>query len=108
MKDLTRITTPFGLLGKKTRKALKHAAMHRGRFDAWIDGKWMDCGTPMLPLVKAVIYRVKPDATNADPHHIFAAVKEWQEARKAQGYGALGAGRRYDNACEVLMSVVPS
>ena len=102
MKDLTKIKTPFVLLGKKTRKALRAST---DQIQVYHDNGWHDIDRPaFLPFCT---YRAKP----ADPiavlsemqeavfksvlgyadiserassiaaaPAIFAAVKEWQEA----------------------------
>ena len=55
MTDLTKITTPFGLLDKETQDALK---AHGGPWEMYT-GKWND--TSRLPaFFDHVVYRVKP------------------------------------------------
>lgn len=109
MKDLTKIKTPFGLLGKKTRNALREHHDAGGEIDCWdYETGWRNCEDPMW--ARNTPYRVKPadpiavlsemqtevfkkvltcDAlikramqseTAATVPAIFAAVKEWQEA----------------------------
>lgn len=133
MKDLTKIKTPFGLLGKKTRKALR---AHGGPYEFYSGGKWRSGENPTWHETYA--YRVKP----ADPiavlsdmqesvfksvlgyaaiservsaassiaaaPAIFAAVKEWQEAREARYVdgAAEEADDAYVNACTALAAIV--
>ena len=107
MKDLTKIKTPFGLLGKKTRKALRAST---DQIQVYRDNGWHDIDRPAF--LPSCTYRAKPadpiavlselqtevfkkvltcDAlikramqseTAATVPAIFAAVKEWQEARE--------------------------
>ncbi len=54
--DLTKITTPFGLLDKDTQERLK---AHGGPYE-WADrGGWCNC--PKAVWAEALTYRVKPE-----------------------------------------------
>ena len=56
MTDLTKITTPFGLLDKETQAALK---AHGGPYEAFQgSGLWAKINDPLWAQVTA--YRVKP------------------------------------------------
>ena len=57
--DLTKITTPFGLLDEETREALK---AHGGPYEYWNSpinpSDWSDVGEPRW--IEGTVYRVKP------------------------------------------------
>lgn len=54
--DLTKITTPFGLLDAETQKAL---SAHGGPWESYAAGcKWVHCPSPAW--VDSSTYRVKP------------------------------------------------
>lgn len=55
MIDLTKITTPFGLLDEETKEALKS---HKGEIEIYTSGGWCVCVRP--PWDCACTYRAKP------------------------------------------------
>jgi hypothetical protein len=55
MTDLTKITTPFGLLDAETQAALK---AHGGPWDVYTEKGWRENSSPMWDEI--VTYRVKP------------------------------------------------
>lgn len=55
MTDLTKITTPFGLLDPETQEALK---AHGGPYECWDGGKWLGWVYPSW--LGDNTYRVKP------------------------------------------------
>ena len=118
MKDLTKIKTPFGLLGKKTRKALRAHFEAGGEIKIYLeDGGWTDCLNPFNS--GELAYRAKPPSYGkwfdahaelakieaAKPHPIFAAVKEWQEARAEWVHGKIPP-TSWDAACVALYAIV--
>lgn len=116
MKDLTKIKTPFGLLKPKVRSAMHEHHDAGGTIQCYSVHGWMDCEPDWT---EYRVYRVKPADLIMDarfvpaipwdngvkprsvrdeiepPHPIFAAVKEWQEARLhyqvGEDYGGLWA-----------------
>jgi len=128
VKDLTKIKTPFGLLGKKTRKALQEHWGVGGEIEYFDDeGVWvLSTGHQWLPWrvyrkkqiepvtpVLSSEYREMFEAALARPdaHPIFAAVKEWQEAF-ADTYITTSSnerGSRLLKACDAIAEIkVPS
>ena len=55
MTDLTKITTPFGLLDEETQRALKECG---GPWELLGDDGWFDTGTPLF--AGGNTYRQKP------------------------------------------------
>ena len=65
MKDLTKIKTPLGLLGKKTRKALRAHHEAGGEIQQYITyAGWVDIPAPHWD--PATAYRAKPQAMTDD------------------------------------------
>lgn len=54
MTDLTKITTPYGLLDEKTREALQ---AHGGPYQFWSGSEWIEASPDWCP---EFAYRVKP------------------------------------------------
>jgi hypothetical protein len=57
MQDLTKITTPFGLLDDETRLRL---VAHGGPYQMYDCGYWVDCNTPTCCWGSSFVRRVKP------------------------------------------------
>lgn len=55
MQDLTKITTPFGLLDPETQEALR---AHGGSYERYSSKGWVDSHAPVWYVENA--YRVKP------------------------------------------------
>ena len=59
MQDLTKITTPYGLLDEKTREALKAHGGPYQHYD-WSSECWVPIGHESPGWFKSTTYRVKP------------------------------------------------
>ncbi len=124
MKDLTKIKTPFGLLKPKVRNAMHEHHDAGGTIQCYSVHGWMDCEPDWT---EYHVYRVKPAENKtvaalreefkttsaryvcmpADTP-IFAAVKEWQEARANMGKDG-GSIDRWQAALNALAAIkVPS
>ena len=117
MKDLTKIKTPFGLLKPKVRNAMHEHHDAGGTIQCYSVHGWMDCEPDWT---EYHVYRVKPSDpirpehikvsggaftfAGDQPHPIFAAVKEWQDARKGAGLGTKGH-ERIRIAAEALAAI---
>lgn len=55
MTDLTKITTPFGLLDAETQEALR---AHGGPYECWFVEEWEELECPGWDWMR--VYRVKP------------------------------------------------
>ncbi len=60
MTDLTRITTPLGLLDADTADALR---AYRGPVQVFMEGRWRTVATPRFQ--SALTYRAKRQEVNA-------------------------------------------
>jgi hypothetical protein len=85
MQDLTKITTPFGLLDEETRKALRG---NNGPFE-WFDcdGNWNEKMSPTWQ--KTVVYRAKPPPQKPREFWIVGEGEAWdsyEEARASTKY----------------------
>lgn len=59
MQDLTKITTPFGLLDKETQEALNS---YKGKIQVYLGQKgWVDKYGALDPLWLDFTYRAKPE-----------------------------------------------
>jgi len=126
--DLTKITMQFGTLRRKIRTALQAHFDAGGEIEVLSrDGIWVKITAPSW--IETRVYRAKPTAmitgniglsdeyraifvgvqeraqAETQPHPIFAAVKEWQEAHTL----TCGVTDRRIKACAALMAIkVPS
>lgn len=91
MKDLTKIKTPFGLLKQIKPKIAKALEDHGGPYEIFTANRWAAAGQ-VKDIHPSYVIRVKPvenksleelsEQLGVRPP-IFAAVKEWQDARMA-------------------------
>lgn len=125
MKDLTKIKTPFGLLKPKVQDRLLAHLRANGLIEMFWSPAWKDStsdrfddrftyrakpGFPILPENKTVAALREEFKTTSARYvcmpadtPIFAAVKEWQEARAGNSW------RRVDAATAALVAIkVPS
>jgi len=59
MTDLTKITTPFGLLDEATQKALGEHALS-GKIEVFAENGWQTCCVPFNSWSMIVVRRLKP------------------------------------------------
>jgi hypothetical protein len=132
MKDLTKIKTPFGTLRRKIRTALQAHFDAGGAIEFMDGGDWKPACSPQWLPNRA--YRAKPTGpiigsivlsaeyrgvfvgvqaraqSETQPHPIFAAVKEWQEAGCAmrgnrEKLDIFAAHARMQAAFDALMAI---
>ena len=59
MTDLTKITTPYGLLDEATQKALREHALC-GKIEVFAENGWQTCRAPFHSWSMMVVRRLKP------------------------------------------------
>lgn len=96
-QDLTKITTPFGLLDEETQEALK---AHGGPYEAFTeDGLWEPSKKPSWS--KEFAYRVKPSPPK--PREWWAKLTDgrietiWDDEHCANLAATNAYGEKYDN-----------
>jgi hypothetical protein len=86
MIDLTRITTPFGLLDEETQAALK---AHGGPYEIWV-GEWQDWSDPEWQ-GSSYAFRVKPQPPKPREWWIVGGCEAWESEALARHSAPLGA-----------------
>lgn len=99
--DLTKITTPFGLLPPETQKALKE---HGGPYEAYIiDGTWNTISQPQWQ--KSCAYRVRPEPPK--PREIWVNVyPAWEGAHHRSREEADRAAESNRTKCVKFVEVI--
>lgn len=85
--DLTKITTPFGLLDTETKEALKAHGGPYERYSVDTQEGWVDCNFPTW--IHYAVYRVKPAHLNKpsiDWSHVAPEFKWMAQDRSGCGW----------------------
>lgn len=96
MTELTALTTPFGLLDRKTQEALK---AHGGPTDVWTSFGWQENSNPGW-FDPVLTYRVKPAPPKPREWYVSGGNCLWDTY--AEAYNACDRGEKPVRVREVL------